>query len=97
MISPRRWLEDGKRIAVKGAPTAFGPVAVSMESRLSRGEVIAVVALPSRQIPTRTLLRARVPDHESSTRQPSQCTAGEHGPQLILSHGDPSRPSTRER
>jgi hypothetical protein len=60
--TPRRWLEDGKRIDVERAPTAFGPVSVTMQSQLSRGEVIAAVALPERQLPTRTLLRARVPD-----------------------------------
>jgi hypothetical protein len=60
--TPRRWLEDGKRIVVERAPTAFGPVSVNLESHLSRGEVVATVALPDRQLPTRTLMRARVPD-----------------------------------
>ena len=60
--TPRRWLEDGKKIAVERAPTAFGPVSVSIQSHLSRGEVIADVALPEREMPKRTLLRARVPE-----------------------------------
>src|SRR5215218_7017933 len=60
--TPRRWLEEGKRIVVERAPTAFGPVSISMESHLSRGEVVATVGLPDRQVPTRTLMRARVPD-----------------------------------
>jgi hypothetical protein len=58
----RRWLEDGKQITVQRAPTAFGPVSVRMQSRLSAGEIVATVELPSRHPPQRALLRARVPD-----------------------------------
>jgi hypothetical protein len=58
----RRWLEDGKRIAVERAPTAFGPVSVRAESHLAGGHVRATVELPSRNAPRRTLLRARVPE-----------------------------------
>jgi hypothetical protein len=58
----RRWLEDGKQIVVERAPTAFGPVGVRMESRLSVGEVVASVELPKRNPPKRALLRARVPE-----------------------------------
>jgi hypothetical protein len=60
--TPRRWLEDGKRIAVERAPTAFGPVSVTLQSRLSEGQVVADLALPERQAPERTLLRVRVPE-----------------------------------
>jgi len=60
--TPRRWLEDGKRITVEGAPTAFGPVSVRVESRLAAGEIIAEVRLPARETPKQTLLRIRVPD-----------------------------------
>ena len=58
----RRWLEDGKTIRVERAPTAWGEVDVTAESRLSAGEIIATIDLPSRQTPARTLLRARVPE-----------------------------------
>lgn len=58
----RRWLEDGKRISVERAPTAFGPVSVQMDSRLTAGEILASVDLPGRNPPKTTLLRARVPD-----------------------------------
>ncbi|MBI5772807.1 MAG: hypothetical protein HZA89_03570 [Verrucomicrobia bacterium] len=58
----RRWLEDGKKITVERAPTAFGPVSVRVESRLQRGEVLAQVELPARHEPRKTLLRLRVPD-----------------------------------
>src|ERR1043165_999027 len=60
--TPRRWLEDGKTIKVERAPTAFGPVSLSVQSKLSQGEVVAEIDLPQRNQPKQTLLRARVPD-----------------------------------
>ncbi len=60
--TPRRWLEDGKTIKVERAPTAFGPVSMQVESKLSQGEVVAQVDLPRRNKPGQTLLRIRVPD-----------------------------------
>lgn len=60
--TPRRWLEDGKTIAVERAPTAFGPVSLRVESRLSAGEVRARVELPARHRAPRVELRVRVPD-----------------------------------
>ena len=59
--TPRRWLEEGKAVRVERAPTAFGPVSVTLRSQLERGEVIAEVALPERETPAKTWLRARVP------------------------------------
>lgn len=58
----RRWLEDGQKISVERAPTAFGPVSVRMESQIKAGRVTATVALPARNQPQQTLLRARVPE-----------------------------------
>jgi len=60
--TPRRWLEDGKTIKVAQAPTAFGPVSMKLESRLAEGKVMAEVELLQRNLPARTLLRARVPE-----------------------------------
>jgi hypothetical protein len=60
--TPRRWLEDGKRIRVERAPTAFGPVSLSLSSHLAQGEVLATVEQPQRKKPETVLLRARVPD-----------------------------------
>jgi hypothetical protein len=70
----RRWLEDGKRIVVERAPSAFGPVSVRAESQLKAGNVTATVELPSRNTPRRTLLRARVPEgwHVTSARLASE-------------------------
>ena len=60
--TPKRWLADGQAITVERAPTAFGEVSVTLTSHLAAGEIRAEVSLPARQNPTRTLLRARVPD-----------------------------------
>jgi len=59
--TPRRWLEDGKAIEIRRAPTAFGQVSVRMASRLSQNEITADVYLPERNKPARCVLRARVP------------------------------------
>lgn len=59
--TPRRWLEDGKRICIERAPTAFGDVSVELRSNLSGGLVTARVSAPARK-PERMLLRARVPE-----------------------------------
>jgi hypothetical protein len=58
----RRWLEDGKCISIKNAPTAFGPISVLVQSRLNHGEVLAELELPNRPMPKQTLLRIRVPE-----------------------------------
>jgi hypothetical protein len=60
--TPKRWLEDGKSIAIERAPTAFGRVSVTMTSKLGQGEVVAAVELPSRNPATHIFLRARVPE-----------------------------------
>ena len=60
--TPKGWLEDGKVIEVRRAPTAFGRVSLRVQSRLSRGEVLAKLELPQRNRPEHTLLRIRLPD-----------------------------------
>lgn len=42
---PRKWLEQGKRIAVKGMQTYFGPLAFTVESDVSRGSIKVCVEL----------------------------------------------------
>ena len=59
--TPRRWLQDGRRIDIERAPTAFGQVSVKAESRLSDGNVTVTVHAPPRA-PKRMMLRVRVPD-----------------------------------
>lgn len=60
--TPKRWLEDGKRIKVERAPTAFGPVSWTIESKLNAGEAVVHVDLPRRNPAAKSLLRVRLPD-----------------------------------
>ena len=59
--TPRPWLEAGKRIAVKDAPTYFGAVAYEIVSQVDEGKITATVDLPSRTPPQAVLLRFRHP------------------------------------
>jgi hypothetical protein len=59
--TPRDWLTDGKTITVQNAPTAFGPVSLKVKSALRRGEVRIDLVAPLKMVPTKTLLRARLP------------------------------------
>src|SRR5437764_7628978 len=59
--TPRKWLEDGKRIRVERAPTQFGEVSFVIHSQLGAHFVNAVVDLPQREMPQRTFLRMRLP------------------------------------
>ena len=58
--TPRAWLEDGKHIAVKEAPTAFGPVSYTISSALSRKQINVEIDLPQRDIKN-TYIRLRLP------------------------------------
>jgi hypothetical protein len=57
--TPRRWLEAGKRISVQRAPTAFGEVSYTIETKGDR--VSAAVTIPDRNPPKKVLLRMRLP------------------------------------
>jgi len=59
---PRKWLEHGKRIRVKRAPTYYGPLSMTIESRAAVGEIRAVVELSNRRRPDALLVRFRHPD-----------------------------------
>jgi hypothetical protein len=59
--TPRAWLEHGKRIAVKNAPTYFGTIAYEIVSEVDRGKIRAMVELPSRKAPAGVILRFRHP------------------------------------
>jgi len=43
--APRRWLADGQRILVRDAPTYYGPVSLTIESRADEGVITAAVEL----------------------------------------------------
>jgi len=59
--TPRPWLETGKRISVKNAPTYFGAAAYEIVSNVDRGTVTATIEIPSRQLPHKVLVRLRHP------------------------------------
>src|SRR5438874_13402451 len=59
-VTPRRRLENGKRVVIHGAPTAFGDLSTTVQSSLQRGEVCAEMELPPHK-PKRILLRLRLP------------------------------------
>jgi len=60
--TPRAWLEQGKKIAVKNAPTYFGPFAYEIASDVDNGKITATVEIPSRKPPHPVLLRLRHPE-----------------------------------
>ena len=59
--TPRAWLEQGKKIAVKNAPTYFGTLAYEIVSDVDNGKITATVEMPSRKPPKDVLLRLRHP------------------------------------
>lgn len=59
--TPRAWLEQGRHIAVKHAPTHFGDVDYEIVSDVESGRITAKVELPSRSAPKEVLLRLRHP------------------------------------
>src|ERR1019366_8737417 len=59
--TPRAWLEQGQRIAVRNAPTHFGPVGYEIVSDVEHGRLEARVTLPSRSPPREVVLVLRHP------------------------------------
>ncbi|MGD0900860.1 MAG: hypothetical protein ABR915_23760, partial [Thermoguttaceae bacterium] len=55
------WLEQGKKISVKNAPTYFGTVAYEVVSDVDHGKITATVEMPSRKPPKEVVLRFRHP------------------------------------
>jgi hypothetical protein len=60
--TPRAWLRDGQRIDVQRAPTYYGPVSATVESRAAAGEIQAEVQLSGTRRPAALHLRLRHPD-----------------------------------
>jgi hypothetical protein len=59
--TPRAWLQQDKKIAVKNSPTHFGTLSYKIVSDADRGKIAATVQLPSRNPPRAVLLRLRHP------------------------------------
>jgi len=58
---PRAWLADGKRVAVKQAPTTFGPASFVIESKAAAGTIDVHIDPPSQGIKGVVKLRLRHP------------------------------------
>jgi len=59
--TPRAWMEQGKTIAVRNAPTHFGTMAYEIVSDVDNGKISATVEIPSRNPPKEVILRFRHP------------------------------------
>jgi hypothetical protein len=59
--TPRAWLEQGKSIRVKTAPTYFGDIAYEIVSDIAHGTIRATIEVPTRQAPESIVLRLRHP------------------------------------
>ncbi len=59
--TPRVWLEQGKKIAIRNAPTYFGTLAYEIVSDVDHGKITATVEIPSRNPPKSVFVRFRHP------------------------------------
>ncbi len=59
--TPRPWLEPGRRISVRNAPTYFGPAAYEIVSDADARTITATIEIPSRKPPQAVLVRLRHP------------------------------------
>lgn len=59
--TPRAWMEQGKTISVKNAPTCFGTVDFEINSDVEHGRIAATVTMPNRRTPGEVWLRLRHP------------------------------------
>jgi hypothetical protein len=59
--TPRAWLDQGKKIAVKNAPTYFGTLAYEIVSDVDTGKISATIQIPARKAPKEVILRLRHP------------------------------------
>ena len=59
--APRAWMEQGRKISVKNAPSHFGPVSYETVSDVDRGSIRTTISLPTRRRAENFLLRLRHP------------------------------------
>jgi hypothetical protein len=59
--TPRRWLQQGERIAVRNAPTHFGTAGYEIVSDADHGRISATMDLPTRNPPREVVLVLRHP------------------------------------
>ncbi|HOB76569.1 MAG TPA: NPCBM/NEW2 domain-containing protein [Phycisphaerae bacterium] len=56
------WMKDGATVAIRQAPTHFGPVSFRITSAVSRGTIEAEIEPPTRNAPEVIVLRLRHPE-----------------------------------
>jgi hypothetical protein len=59
--TPRAWLEQGKKVTIKNAPTYFGTLAYEIVSDVDNGKITATVEIPNRNPPKSVIVRFRHP------------------------------------
>jgi hypothetical protein len=57
-----QWLRDGKKIAVRNAPTDFGTVSYTIRSSAARGRMEAEIEMPAQFTARKVVLRLRHPE-----------------------------------
>jgi len=62
MATPRKWLKDGKAITVERAATYFGTLGYKLHSRVSSGEIEAVLKPPKCNSLKEVVIRFRHPE-----------------------------------
>jgi hypothetical protein len=60
--TPRKWLADGRHIEVKRAPTHYGDISFTIESRAGSGSLVATIDMPKRRPPEKLFVRLRHPE-----------------------------------
>jgi hypothetical protein len=60
--TPRKWLADGRHIEVKRAPTYYGDISFTIESRAGSGSLVATIDMPKRRPPEKLFVRFRHPE-----------------------------------
>ena len=63
--APRAWLADGKKIEIERAPTYYGNMSMTVESRADSGRIVAEVEMPGRKPPKVLLVRFRHPQRRA--------------------------------
>ncbi|GEM_PF-497691 len=66
--TPKKWLENGKQIQVQRAPTFFGDVSFTIESRVAEGKILVRLEMPNRRAPKNLSVRLRHPDGKRISR-----------------------------
>lgn len=61
------WMQDGQRVAIRNAPTHFGPVSYQISSSAHSGYIDATIEPPTRSVPAAICIRMRHPEGKRIT------------------------------